>query len=85
MQLTLEIPDQYLQGYTQKQTAQQIKLYAALLMFQSGQLSRGAACELAGVDAYDFFTACKLHQISVINSEEDSIEADVLRFQQRFH
>ncbi len=85
MQLTIEIPDQLLQGYNQNQTAQQIKLYAALLMFQSGQLSRGAACELAGVDSYDFLTACKLHHISVINTTEDEIEADVLRFQQRFY
>jgi predicted HTH domain antitoxin len=85
MQLTLEIPDHFLQGHNQNQTAQQIKLYAALLMFQSGQLSRGAACELAGVDIYDFFTACKIHHISVINTTEDEIEADVLRFQQRFH
>jgi hypothetical protein len=54
-------------------------------MFQSGQLSRGAACEFAGVDIYDFFTACKQHQISVINASEDSIEADVLRFQQRYY
>ena len=60
MQLTIEIPDQYLQGQNQAQTAQQIKLYAALLMFQSGQLSRGAACELAGIDIYEFFSACKL-------------------------
>jgi predicted HTH domain antitoxin len=60
MQLTLDIPDQYLQG--QNQTAQQIKLYAALLMFQSGQLSRGAACELAGIDIYEFFSACSIHQ-----------------------
>ena len=85
MQLTLEIPDHFLQGHNQNQTAQQIKLYAALLMFQSGQLSRGAACELAGVDIYYFFTACKTHHISVINTTEDEIEADVLRFQQRFH
>lgn len=83
MQLTLEIPDQYLQGHSQSQTARQIKLYAALMMFQSGQLSRGAACELAEVNIYDFLTACKLHNISLVNTTEDTIEADVLRFQQR--
>ena len=54
MLLTLEIPDQYIQGQNQSQTALQIKLYAALLMFQSGQLSRVAACEFVGVDIYDF-------------------------------
>ena len=83
MQLTLEIPDQYIQGKNQIQTARQIKLYAALLMFQSGQLSRGAACEFADVDIYDFFWACKQHHISTINTPAESIEADVLRFQQR--
>jgi Uncharacterised protein family (UPF0175) len=83
MQLTLEIPDQYLQGQNLSQTAQQIKLYAALMMFQSGQLSRGAACEFAGIDIFDFFLASKQHQISVINTSVESIEADVLRFQQR--
>lgn len=85
MQLTLEIPDQYIQGQNQSQTAKQIKLYTALLMFQSGQLSRGAACEFADVDIYDFFLACKQHHISVINTPTESIEADVLRFQQRHH
>jgi hypothetical protein len=85
MQLTLEIPDQYIKDLNQNQTAQQIKLYAALLMFQSGQLSRGAACEFAGVDIYDFFLACKQHHISAINTSGESIEADVLRFQQRHH
>jgi hypothetical protein len=83
MQLTLEIPDQYLQGQNLSQTAQQIKLYAALIMFQSGQLSRGAACEFAGIDIFDFFLACKQHRISPINTSVESIEADVLRFQQR--
>jgi len=83
MQLTLEIPDQYLKGQSQYSTARQIKLYAALLMFQSGQLSRGAACEFADVDIYDFFLACKQHQISVIDTPIEAVEADVLRYQQR--
>lgn len=83
MQLTLEIPDKYIQGQNQSQTAQQIKLYAVLLMFQSGQLPRGAACGFAGVDIYDFFLACKQHHISAINTSLESIEADVLRFKQR--
>jgi hypothetical protein len=83
MQLTLEIPGQYIHGQNQSQIAQQIKLYTALLMFQSGQLSRGAACEFAGVDIYDFFLACKQHQISTINTLVESIEADISRFQHR--
>ncbi|MCP4698917.1 MAG: hypothetical protein GY862_18995 [Gammaproteobacteria bacterium] len=40
--------------------AQSVKLYSVLLFFQSAQLSRGAACEFAGVDIYTFLAACKL-------------------------
>lgn len=83
MQITLEIPDQYLKQQNKNQIAAQIKLYAALLMFQSEQLSRGAACEFANVDIYQFLKACKQHHISVINTTAETIEADVLRFQQR--
>ena len=83
MHLTFEIPDQYFRGQNQSQIARQIKLYAALLMFLSGQLSRGAACEFADVDIYDFFLACKQHQISAINTPVESIEADLSRFQHR--
>lgn len=83
MQLTLEIPDQYMQGKDVIQATQQIKLYSALLMFQTGQLSRGAACEFAGVTIYDFLKACKQYQIDAIDTSIDAIEADVLRYQQR--
>ena len=77
MQLTLEIPDQYIQGQDQNQLAQKIKLYAAMLMFQSGQLSRRDASAFAGVDIFDFFQACKQYHIIVTNTSAESIEADV--------
>lgn len=83
MQLTLDIPEQYFDSQNQLQIAQQIKLYTALLMFESGQLSRGAACEFAGVNLNAFLNACKQHHISVINSTAQEIENDVLRFEQR--
>lgn len=81
MQLTLDIPDHCLPAQQDKVSlAQKAKLYTALLLFQSGQLSRGAACEFAGVDIYTFFAACKQYNIPVINTDEDDIEADVMRF-----
>ncbi len=53
MQLTLDIPDHCLPPQQDRITlALQLKLYSALLLFQSGQLSRGAACEFASVDIY---------------------------------
>jgi hypothetical protein len=84
MQLTLDIPDHCLPLPPDNNAlARQLKLYSALLLFQSGQWSRGAACEFADVDIYTFFAAGKKHQISVINIDVDEIEADLLRFERR--
>ncbi len=85
MQLTLEIPDPYLQGLNETQTAQKIRLYAALLMLQSSQLSRDAACEFSDITNYDFLLACKQYQINAIDRSAEAIEVDVLRYQQRYH
>lgn len=62
--------------------AQLLKLHTALLLFQSGQLSRGAGCEFADVDIYTFLAACKQYPIETINTDMDEIEADVIRFKQ---
>jgi predicted HTH domain antitoxin len=76
MQLILEIPDQYIQGKSQHQLAQQVKLYAAMVMFQSSQLSRKEASEFAGVGIFDFFEACKEFNICVYNASNESVEID---------
>lgn len=85
MQLTLDIPDKFLPPDQDKKNSltQQIRLYSALLLFQSKQLSRGAACEFAGVDIYAFLAACKKYNIPVINIDPDDLESDVTRFKQK--
>jgi len=81
MKLTLDIPDYCLPAQQDKASlVKKVRLYTALLLFQSGQLSRGAACEFAGVDIYAFFAACKQYNIPVINTDADDVEADVMRF-----
>ena len=85
MQLTLNIPDKFLPSDQDKKNSlsKQIRLYSALLLFQSGQLSRGAACEFAGVDVYTFLASCKKHHIPVINIDPDDLGADLTRFKQK--
>ena len=84
MQLTIDIPDKFQQlEQDKKPLTQQIRLFSALLLFQSGQLSRGAACEFADVDIYTFLAACKKHKISIVNVEPDDLEFDLLRFNQK--
>jgi len=77
MQITINVPDQYLLNYTPYEIAKNLKLCTALLMFQTGQISAGAACEFAEVDRYTFMAACKLHNIAVIAYDEDDIQTDV--------
>jgi predicted HTH domain antitoxin len=85
MQITLDIPDGHLKSQTASQLGQQLKLYAALFLFQTGQLSRGAACEFAGTDIYTFLEACKQYQIPVINYPASELAVELARFNNRRH
>lgn len=77
MQLALEVPDQYLLDASAEELAQRFRLYAALMMFRAGQISAGAACELAAIDRYTFLKECRQHGISTHRSSPDELEAEV--------
>lgn len=76
MQVLLNVPDRYLLGITAEELAEQFKLSTALLMFQAGRLSVGAACEFADVDRYTFIAACKRHRIDVIDYDDEELATD---------
>jgi predicted HTH domain antitoxin len=57
--------------------SQRLKLYAALLMFQAGELSARAACELAGVDRFTFLAECHRRAIPVINYSPAELREEV--------
>ncbi len=82
MEITLDFSKRYLLNIDCAEMAQRLKLYTALLMFQTGQLSAGAACEFAGIDRYTFLSACNQHKIPVINYEPDELEEEVRRFEE---
>lgn len=79
MQITLSIPEQYLIDCTPAELAQQIKLYAALLMFQSGKLSAGAAAEFAEVDRFAFAAECQRYGIPVVDYPAEDLNAPTHR------
>ena len=58
MQIVLDIPERHLLDDTAETAERRFRLYTALLMFRAGRISMGAACELAGVDRYEFLAAC---------------------------
>lgn len=82
MQVVVNVPDQYFLDISVSELARRLKLSTALLMFQAGQLSTGAACEFAGVDRYTFLEACQQYHIDVVNYDPDELEADFVALKQ---
>ena len=62
---------------TPGEVQQQIRLMAALKMFELGKLSSGRAAELAGLSRIGFFDACARYKVSVFNYSADEIEAEI--------
>lgn len=77
MELTLAIPDEYLVNENPPDLAKRIKLYAAVLMFQAGELSAGAAAELAEVDRFTFATECKKHGAPLVSYPAEELRTEM--------
>ena len=77
MEITLAIPDQFLVNYDPAALARRIRLYAALLMFQSDELSAGAAADLAEVDRFTFALECQRHGIPVVNYPTEDLRTEL--------
>jgi predicted HTH domain antitoxin len=62
------------EGMTKK-----IRMYAALGLYQSGELSIGAACELADMNRYSFHDFCKANGITLHTQMPDELEVEFKR------
>ena len=77
MRICLDIPDQYLVDSTPSELGQRLKLYAAVLMYRSGELSAGAACELAGTDRFTFLDECHRHGVATIGYAPEELDEEL--------
>lgn len=77
--LQLNLPDGFAQAVhlTQAELEEQIRLMAALKMFELGKLSSGKAEELAGVSRVGFFELCGRYQVPVVNYDEGELQEEV--------
>lgn len=66
--LELRLPDGFEQAVhlTRAELESQVRLMAALKMFELGKLSSGKAAELAGVSRVEFFDLCGRCQVPII-------------------
>lgn len=81
MQLTIKVPDAYFISQQPKDINKQIKLYTALMMYYSNQISAGGACEIAEIDRYKFFEECRKYKIPVLKYDVSEINNEVKEFQ----
>ena len=76
MKVTISLPKTQFLADSPERAAAKIKLYAALGLYQAGELSIGAACELAEIDRYAFLELIKREGIVLRTQTPDELEAD---------
>jgi predicted HTH domain antitoxin len=79
MRITVDVPEQYMVDSNPGEFGQRMKLSTALLMFQSGQISAGAASELAGVDRWTFAAECARHNIPLVDYDPGELDEEIQR------
>ena len=78
-EMTLEYPDDFELAVqtTPEELEAQIRLMAALKMFELGKLSSGKAAELAGLSRVEFFEMCGRCRLSIFNYPPEELEAEL--------
>jgi len=64
---------------TSEELEAQVRLMAALKMFELGKLSSGKAAELAGMSRVEFFEMCGRYRVSIFNYSPEDLESELQR------
>jgi predicted HTH domain antitoxin len=77
--MTLEYPDELLAalGKRADDAADEIRLMAALKLYEAGRLSSGMAAQLAGMARVEFLLACGRYGVSVFQQSDEELTADL--------
>lgn len=78
-QVQLTLPEGFEQAIqlTTAELESQIRLMAALKMFELGKLSSGKAAELAGVSRVEFIELCGRYKVPAIQYEPGELEREL--------
>jgi predicted HTH domain antitoxin len=78
-QITLEYPDDLELAVltTEEELQAQIRLMAALKMFELGKLSSGKAAALAGMSRVAFLEQCGMYGVSIFNYSPEELENEL--------
>jgi predicted HTH domain antitoxin len=80
MQISFSLPESQFVTESQEEATRKIRMFAALGLYQAGEVSVGAASELAGLDRYEFLEFCKREGVVLRTQTPDELEEDVKKF-----
>jgi len=80
MQISFSLPESQFVTESPEEATRKIRMFAALGLYQAGELSVGAASELAGLDRYEFLEFCKREGVAIRTQTPDELEAELKKF-----
>jgi predicted HTH domain antitoxin len=80
MLISFSLPESQFVAETPEHVTKKIRMYAALGLYQAGELSVGAACELAGMDRYSFLDFCRSEGVTLHTQTLEDLETDIKKF-----
>lgn len=80
MLISFSLPESQFVAESPEEATRKIRMFAALGLYQAGEISVGAASELAGMDRYDFLEFCKREGVHLRTQTPEELEADLKKF-----
>ena len=80
MQISFSLPESQFVTESPEEATRKIRMFAALGLYQAGEVSVGAASELAGLDRYEFLEFCKREGVVLRTQTPDELEEDIKEF-----
>jgi predicted HTH domain antitoxin len=75
MQIAFNLPNDFVNFQSAADIEKDIRLSYSLWLFKNARVTLAKAAELAGLDIYDFMSACKQNEVEVIDiSKEELLE-----------
>jgi len=77
MQVSIEVPNDFMALENIQEIQQEIQYSYALRLYKHAKVTISRAAELAGVDIYGFMALCKKEQIPVIDMTADELKQEL--------
>ena len=75
MQIAVNLPNDFVSSQFAADIEKEMRLSYSLWLFKNARVTLAKAAELAGLDIYDFMSACKQNEVPVIDiSKEELLE-----------